>query len=94
MGKIDLEMSKTIFITGVTAGIGAAVARKFVAEGWQAVGTGRRRDRLDALAAELGDFSIRDAGLRCPGTSNPRWRRSGSLSRHRPAAHNAGSPRR
>jgi serine 3-dehydrogenase len=56
MGKIDREMSKTIFITGVTAGIGAAAARKFVAEGWQAVGTGRRRDRLDALAAELGDF--------------------------------------
>ncbi|HEU4957340.1 MAG TPA: SDR family NAD(P)-dependent oxidoreductase, partial [Sphingomicrobium sp.] len=49
-------MNKTIFITGVTAGIGAATARKFVSQGWQVVGTGRRRDRLDALAAELGDF--------------------------------------
>ena len=49
-------MTKTIFVTGVTAGIGAAAARKFVSQGWQAVGTGRRRDRLDALAAELGDF--------------------------------------
>lgn len=49
-------MTKTAFITGVTAGIGAAAARKFVSNGWQVVGTGRRRDRLDALAAELGDF--------------------------------------
>jgi serine 3-dehydrogenase len=49
-------MTKTVFITGVTAGIGAAAARKFASEGWQVVGTGRRRDRLDALAAELGDY--------------------------------------
>jgi len=48
-------MNKTLFITGVTAGIGAATARKFVSEGWQVVGTGRRRDRLEELAIELGD---------------------------------------
>ena len=48
-------MTKTIFITGATAGIGEAAARKFVSGGWQVIGTGRRRDRLDALAAELGD---------------------------------------
>jgi len=49
-------MTKTVFITGVTAGIGAAAARKFASEGWQVIGTGRRRDRLDELAAELGDY--------------------------------------
>ena len=49
-------MTKTAFITGVTAGIGAAAARQFVSNGWQVIGTGRRRDRLDELAAELGDF--------------------------------------
>jgi serine 3-dehydrogenase (NADP+) len=49
-------MTKTVFISGVTAGIGAATARKFVLQGWQVVGTGRRRDRLDALAVEFGDF--------------------------------------
>ena len=48
-------MTKTVFITGATAGIGEVAARKFVAGGWRAIGTGRRRDRLDALAAELGD---------------------------------------
>ena len=49
-------MTRTVFITGATAGIGAAAARKFVSNGWQVVGTGRRRERLDALSAELGDF--------------------------------------
>lgn len=46
---------KTILITGATAGIGEASARKFAAGGWRVVGTGRRGDRLKALAEELGD---------------------------------------
>ena len=47
-------MTRTAFITGATAGIGAAAARRFVAAGWQVIGTGRRRERLDGLAGELG----------------------------------------
>ena len=46
---------KTALITGATTGIGQAAARKFVAAGWRVIGTGRRADRLDRLAGELGD---------------------------------------
>jgi serine 3-dehydrogenase len=46
---------KTILITGATAGFGEAAARKFVAGGWSAIGTGRREERLKKLQEELGD---------------------------------------
>jgi serine 3-dehydrogenase len=46
---------KTILITGATAGFGEAAARKFVAGGWRAIGTGRRSHRLRTLQEELGD---------------------------------------
>jgi serine 3-dehydrogenase len=48
-------MTKTAFITGATAGFGDAAARRFAKAGWRVVGTGRRRERLDGLAGELGD---------------------------------------
>ena len=46
---------KTILITGATAGIGEASARRFAAGGWRVIGTGRRGDRLRALQDALGD---------------------------------------
>jgi len=48
-------MTKTIFITGATAGFGEAAARRFAREGWRVIGTGRRGDRLRALGDQLGD---------------------------------------
>jgi serine 3-dehydrogenase len=48
-------MSGTVFITGATAGIGEASARRFAAAGWRVIGTGRRRERLQRLAEELGE---------------------------------------
>jgi len=49
---------KTILITGATAGFGAAAARRFAAGGWRVIGTGRRGERLKALAEELGDVFL------------------------------------
>ena len=58
-------MTRTAFITGATAGIGEAAARRFVSDGWHVIGTGRRADRLDRLAAELGqDFRGQEVDMR------------------------------
>ncbi|MBK8181392.1 MAG: SDR family NAD(P)-dependent oxidoreductase [Candidatus Competibacteraceae bacterium] len=46
-------MSKIAFITGATAGFGAASARLFAANGWRLILCGRRQERLEALRAEL-----------------------------------------
>ncbi len=48
-------MTKTILVTGATSGFGQAAARRFAGGGWRVIGTGRRADRLRALAEELGD---------------------------------------
>lgn len=48
-------MSQIAFITGATSGFGAACARLFAANGWSLVLCGRRRERLDALRAELAE---------------------------------------
>ena len=43
-----------VFITGATAGFGAAIARRYVREGHEVIAAGRRRERLVALQRELG----------------------------------------
>ena len=51
-------MTKTILITGATAGFGQAAARRFAADGWRVIGTGRRAERLRELQQEVGDVFL------------------------------------
>ncbi len=72
----------TILITGATAGFGKALAQRLVRDGHRVIATGRRQERLDALAAELGpdllpmrlDVSDADAVAALPGSLPPEWR--------------------
>ena len=60
--------AKTVWITGATAGFGAATVERFAGAGWRIVATGRRADRLQQLIDRHGAeqvhaaaFDIRDA---------------------------------
>ena len=58
-------------VTGASSGFGEAIARRFAQEGWNVIITGRRTERLQALANELEQscevsilpvsFDVRDA---------------------------------
>ncbi|MBV0912818.1 SDR family oxidoreductase [Anianabacter salinae] len=51
-------MTKTLFITGASSGIGAATARAAAANGWNVALFARSQDKIEALAAELGEGAL------------------------------------
>ncbi|MBT0772529.1 SDR family oxidoreductase [Kineosporia sp. J2-2] len=55
MGQLD---GKTALVTGATAGIGLATARRLAAEGATVFVTGRRKDVLDAAVAQIGPNAV------------------------------------
>ncbi len=56
-------MTNTLLITGATSGFGRATAKRFAAAGWRIIATGRRADRLQTLADELGHDRVHIAAF-------------------------------
>ena len=51
-------MSRAALVTGGGTGIGAAIARRLSADGYKVCITGRRREPLEAVAAETGALAV------------------------------------
>ncbi len=53
--RVNKGFCMIVFVTGATSGFGESIARKFIQNGSKVIATGRRKERLEKLKAELGD---------------------------------------
>jgi 3-hydroxy acid dehydrogenase / malonic semialdehyde reductase len=58
MTRVSSTKQRTVFVTGASSGFGAAVARRFAADGARVVAAARRTDRLRDLADEFGPLVL------------------------------------
>jgi 3-hydroxy acid dehydrogenase / malonic semialdehyde reductase len=52
--------SKTVLVTGASAGFGAEIARRYIAAGNRVIAAARREDRLEQLGCETVKLDVRD----------------------------------
>ncbi|HUC18970.1 MAG TPA: SDR family NAD(P)-dependent oxidoreductase [Acetobacteraceae bacterium] len=75
-------MPLTLFVSGASAGFGAAVARRFIADGHRVIAAARRHERLASLKKDLGerllpfalDITDAEAVATLPGSLPAGWR--------------------
>ena len=52
--SVPMSISRRVVVTGASTGIGWATARLLAQRGWKVVAVARRRERLEALAQQIG----------------------------------------
>jgi NAD(P)-dependent dehydrogenase (short-subunit alcohol dehydrogenase family) len=52
---MEYQMTKTAIVTGASSGLGFAIAKAYLARGYNVVGNARTMDRLQTAAAQLGN---------------------------------------
>jgi 3-oxoacyl-[acyl-carrier protein] reductase len=66
------SQTPVVLVTGASAGIGDAIARRFAAGGYRIVAVARRKDRLEALAKDLAATDVKILAADVTATDAPK----------------------